>query len=529
MAASVTTITFDDGLYHPANPAPVVAPSTAPVAVAPIAEPIPEPATVNPPVAPMSSPASLTVSSFKSAATATSLSSITTPSGTSIRPMQVGKPSNQHSSTVAVMVSLTIVVAVFGIVFLSGYLTSKSFRTWKEKRWSRYPENQWKVSQGRPIPSIAEGSQRESTAGLIADGKPEMLERGNQRKSRIQSFFHFGRGGSFAGPVEQMDEERGWLWGAKPAKDNLTRLATPGIGVGKYRAKYGSHTSRGFRYAVGRSVDVPELATHEAASMAPGESMYEEKEEKEELFYDYAHRASDAFDYDLYNSNEGGSGDLAPTGVSYLLTRLKDSISGRTKFSSLNSSNSRVRQDSARGRWNEVGRLVNDDDIEDYEEKLIGSEPQSHHLPIRQELSLADIDLPSVPAFTWDANSTIKISKQKRCREPTLTGADSRPPQLSVRNVSPPRALAPKSRKLPPIPSPHVAASSSRHQSRGTHKSRSSTTASSSRQKRIKERSLSGSKKVKIDSAKPASEVYPGGFVGRSPTKKLRRKASPEY
>jgi hypothetical protein len=39
----------------------------------------------------------------------------------------------------------------------------------------------------------------------------------------------------------------------------------------------------------------------------------------------------------------------------------------------------------------------------------------------------------------------------------------------------------------------------------------------------------SGSKKLKKPSAKPANEIFPGGYVGRSPTKKIRRKVSPEY
>ncbi|OAV92373.1 hypothetical protein PTTG_11918 [Puccinia triticina 1-1 BBBD Race 1] len=538
MAALITTPTFDDGLYHPPNPAPAVTPASTtpvatPVAAAPAPETIPEPPPANfpavSPISPISSPASLqSVSSFQS--TATSISSIPTPSGTSIRPIGVVKPPNQHGSTVAVVVSVFIIVAVFGIIFISGFLTSQRFRLWKEKHWSRYPENKWKVARGRPTSSMGEVSQRESTAGLIADKEAEPFERGVPRQSRLQTFFHIGRA-SFAGPVEQVDEERGWLWGTRPAKDNLTRLVTPGLGVGKYRSKYGSHTSRGFKYAVGRSVDVPELSTHEATSMAPGESLYEEKEEKEELFYDYAARASSAFDYDQYSSNQG---DVPPTGgVSYLLTRLKDSISGRTKFSSLGSAHSRVRQDSARGRWNEVGRLVNEDEMEHYDEKLVGLEAQSHiPLGLRPDLSLADIALPSVPAYTWDAHSTAVISKQKRSREPTISGTDSREfaeysSQLLDSHVSSERPLAAKSRKLPPLPSCSATksvASSTRHQSRGIHKSRSAITVSSVRQKR-KGTSVSGSKKVK---AKPAPEVYPGGFVGRSPTKKLRRKASPE-
>ncbi|POW03516.1 hypothetical protein PSTT_11030 [Puccinia striiformis] len=543
MAAPITTTpTFDDGLYHPFIPAPVI-PSTpiiaAPVAVAPVAAAIPESTISTPPVISQSVP--ISVSSFKPTASATSIASM--PSGTSISSMHSDKPTNLHSTTV--VISVLIIVAVFLIVSLYGYLTSQGFRLWKERKWSRYPENEWKVSGGRPTPSMSEGSQRESTTGLISNEKPDPF-RHVQRKSRLQSFLNLGRA-SHSNGVEQTDEERGWLWGTRQAKDNLTRLTTPGLGVGKYRAKYGTHTSRGFRYAVGRSVDVPDLSTQEAAPMAPGESLlYEEKEDlegpKEELFYDYAQQASQAFNYDHHNSHQGHPENSAPTGVSYLLTKLKDSISGRTKFSSLGSSNSR-------GRWNEVGRYVNEDDLEDCDEKLDGLEPQSHHLPLRPELSLADIALPSVPAYTWDANSTIKISKQKRCRESTLDShipaADSREflhhsSQLSTNAGSPQRPLAPpKSRKLPPIPSNSAdtnVASSSRHQSRRSHKSRSAITASSSssssstlRAKR-KGTSVSGSKKLKNPSStKPSNEIYPGGFVGRAPTKKLRRKASPEY
>ncbi|PLW48316.1 hypothetical protein PCASD_02875 [Puccinia coronata f. sp. avenae] len=560
MAAPITTITFDDGLYHPNTPAAAVSAATAtatPISIAPVSQDVADLATptsaASSTAGPISNPATLSASSMKSTVTASSISSMA--SGASITLIKYQKPPNQHTPVLAVGVTVALVVALFGIIFLYGYFTSRRFRVWKERHWSRYPENKWKVTKGRPTSIMGESSQRESIAGLIAGQNSNQFEYPFQRQSRLQTFFHFGRNSS-AGPVEEIDEERGWLWGTKPAKDNLTRFTTPGLGVGKYRAKsYGSHTSRGFKYVVGRSVDVPELTPHDsqAASMVIGESHYSEKAEieetQEELLYDYAHHASNVFNYDQYNSNQGISGELSnsSSGISYLLTRLKDSISGRTKFSSLGSSNSRVRQDSSRGRWNEVGRLVDDDDetdVEDHDEKLMVLEeaPASHHAPLKQELSLADIALPSLPAFTLDAHTTIKIAKTKRPREPTVSGTDypreatQQPTQHSLRDApGPTRALAPKGRKLPPIPPTSAdrnlgSSSSSRKPSHGTQKSRSARTASSSsRQNRRGTSGPSGSKKLKKPSAKPANEIFPGGYVGRSPTKKLRRKASPEY
>ncbi|KNZ46667.1 hypothetical protein VP01_707g7 [Puccinia sorghi] len=576
------TKTFDDGLYHPYNPVFVVshatstttglnsATSAVPAATVgtpsqTIAPPLVAPAPPTPSDVPIDPIISSSSSMINSAPTASSSPPQAMPTSSN-QPINVGGGSpNQHAATsvAAVVVPVMTIVVVFVIVFVYGYLTSQSFRSWKEKHWSRYPQNPWKVSNGRPSFMYAESppavhqKQRESTVGLIA---------GNDTSEYLHT-------------KKRQNPLPGWLsWVTGPSrKDNLTRFSniTPGWGVGKYRAKHGSHTSRGFKYAVGRSVEVTDLTstTHDAGLdnvqgashvLAIGESLDSENTEKkalyaedgeEELLYDYAKHASNVFNYDqFYHSNQGYPDELpnlSSTGVSYLLTRLKDSISGRTKFSSLGSSNSRgSRPDPSRGRWTEVGRLVADEDLdqeaeedEDDDEKRGGVLLEKQHVPLTrlEELSLADIALPSLPAFTWDAHSTIKIAQTKRPREPTHVSGDpetrEQPPQLLLSSAD--STASAKSRKLPLIPSASYAHNKvqigSRKASHGTHKRRSATTSSSGHKRKGTNSSTAGPTKkvhpnVLASTSNPAgNHVFPGGFVGRSPTKKLRRKASPKY
>jgi hypothetical protein len=341
------------------------------------------------------------------------------------------------------------------------------------------------------------------------------------RQSRMP--FNLGR----SDPVEEIDEERGWLWGTQTSKKKGTdRLVTPGLGVGKYRSK----NSRGQRQDSLNSRR-SHLQTDDIDELM------------EELMY--ADEAGGAYKYD--HEPEEPSTRFTTTGVSSLLGRLKDSFSDKSGFGSLSSSAGRLGIDSSRGRWNEVGRLVIDDekDIttqdEDDHEKTPGFQVRfESNVSFRSAPPLSQTVLPvsELSASTRDDHSDHKVVN--RARAPSLevkiddaqaehfsTSHPFRQPDScprtsgtnSVRQLV--NRLEENDGKFTHLPSP-----SSRQPRRKRKEALSSrddtrpdqyTHAPQSRTEKI-----GGLVKVK------SKHLYPGGYVGRSPTKKLRKKESPD-
>jgi hypothetical protein len=356
-------------------------------------------------------------------------------------------------------------------------------------------------------------------------------------------------------PVEVVDEERGWLWGTKTSNksDSSSRYTTPGLGVGRYRSKNGRAQSQ---ISIRESHLQPE----------------ENDEMKEELLYDDQDQQGAAEEY--AHEEEEEEEQRARNGVSYLLGRLKESISSRSKFSSLGSSTGRLGENSGgRGGWNEVGQLVEeeqenekdiisqyghhdeDEEEEEDEEKEVGLGHVrfDSHLSRHPGPALSEISLPDLPAFTWDNNSSLKIAKTKRARMPSLEveidssrRPDSCSYHLPMTTTAPTRSTRDSGRSSfvqatnTTTTTHSVQQMISRLESNGS--AAHTFTDFPSRQPRRKRRealpplppsSSSSHSKTRANKTlglvkNKSKHLYPGGFVGRSPTKKLRRKEAGE-
>ncbi|OAV89782.1 hypothetical protein PTTG_28557 [Puccinia triticina 1-1 BBBD Race 1] len=547
--------TFDDGMYHPnskSSDKPLWSTKEDPNVTTVVSAASLDPGIMDPP-APMStsvgthsgskskhagaaaipketfSPSPVTVNSSAAVSSNVTISSVSaTPTAETlpIKSMEVEPPPRQHNSGRAVVAALLSVSAVLLLVLVVGYLTSQRYRRWRESRRARYTETKWKISRpfqegNDPRSSMREVPQIEISHNELVYAPLDPFARSIPRQGRMP--FNFGR----SDPVEEIDEERGWLWGTQTSskKKGTDRLVTPGLGIGRYRSKNGRN-----QYHASPS-------SHQSY-LKPEES----DDTKEELLY--ADETGGDFKY-ADGQQERSSPRFNSNGVSYLFGKLKDTISERS-FGSLASSTGRLRIDSSRGRWNEVGQSVMDDekditaqDDEDDEKTLGLQEHFKSNASLRSASPLSAIVLPELPAFTWDDHSGHKVAKTKRTRAPSLeveiddaqTSRAFRQPDSYPRNsgVNSVRQLVNRLEenegKYTHLPSPssrqprrkRKEALPSRYDSQPDPYTPTPASSSRARTERIH-----GLVKTK------SKHLYPGGYLGRSPTKKMRRKESPD-
>ncbi|KNZ62033.1 uncharacterized protein VP01_1321g5 [Puccinia sorghi] len=454
-----------------------------------------------------------------------STSAIPTPETLAMGSIETEAPPPQHNSPRAVAVALISVSTVIMIVLLVGYLTSQRFRRWRESRRARSTEAKWKISRPlrenhSPDASMREAPQVQISPNELLYDAPDPFARSMPRQSRM--LFNLG----LSDPVEEIDEERGWLWGTHTYKKTRNGpTVTPGLGIGRYRSKKGRTTSI-----------IP--------SSRQSDTGFDQMDDiKEELMY--VEEVGGASEYDDEQEEPSSQGGHPLSGVSYLLGRLKQSISSRSGLSSLGSSAGRSRTDTSRSQWNEVGRLVHYDEkdiaLQDdgYDKKTVGFQATA---PFISAPHLCPMTLPELPAVTWDDHSGMKVANTKRVRAASLeveingAGADYQPTSAALRHQDPcPRSFAaPSVRQLVSRLEGNLPGPSSRQQAERTRKE-----ALSSRlvhpkpdqfthlPTRNSSRTRTAGKIHGLVKAK-SKHLYPGGYVGRSPTKKLRRKESPD-
>ncbi|POW15545.1 hypothetical protein PSTT_02092 [Puccinia striiformis] len=349
MDGSTDVKTFDDGLYHPhpptkssATPSPSTDtdPGAATIVSAASFDSVDDDTPASTPVSQGSHPAKkakhspgtaipqesfsappVSVNSSIPVNSTAPISSIL-PVATSVtlpnRSMEVEPPRLRHNSTRAVVTSLLSVSGVLVLVLITAYLTSQRFRRWRESRRARHMETKWKISRplqedGSPRSSMRELPQVQVPTHQLVYGPPDPFARSAPRHSRMP--FNIGR----SDPVEEIDEERGWLWGTQTSKNSKRdRHVTPGLGTGRYRSKNG------------RGQHQTSLNSH---------STYTQPEDldemKEELLYDDEAQHGGAYQYE-YTDDHGelANQDNPSSGVSHLFGRIKQSISSRSGFGS---------------------------------------------------------------------------------------------------------------------------------------------------------------------------------------------------
>ncbi|KNZ51116.1 uncharacterized protein VP01_408g5 [Puccinia sorghi] len=575
MDGSSNVTRFDDGLYHPGTksspkhspPSTVTDPDATTIVSAASADAAPvDPSAATPTSLPTSSgrkskhtdAAAIPHQSFAADSSATSSPSAPVPSSSSMPtpedvPVSSGSmgveapPALHNSPRVAVIAFVSILGTLLVVGLLVAFLTSQRFRRWREGRRARYRETNWKISRPVREAHSPDGSmcavrpQVEISTKELLYGPVDPFARSIPRLTGRMPFNLVAS--HHADPVEEIDEERGWLWGtttnhaSSHNNSRGPRFVTPGIGFGKYRSKRGRQ-----------------------ASLASQPSHLDAHEFKEELLYsDDEAKSVSEYDDDDDDKQQQAIPSMPLTGASYLLGRLKESIKSRSAFGSLGSSTTRnlPRDEScSRGRWNEVGQLVDSDEkAVDYgDEKMVAN----------WDSYLSEVVLPELPAITWDDHSGLKLGTTKRMRAPSLDVEIDGAPVEDL----PARQSAP--RREPSAVGSSVRQLVSRLEEREGHSSSSSSSAaaahlpssqSSSRlppRRKRKEAlvlarlpslvsrpnsfssipsssSTSSSRIIRTAGPKLAhglvknksKHLYPGGYRGRSPTKKLRRKEPP--
>ncbi|PLW48512.1 hypothetical protein PCASD_04221 [Puccinia coronata f. sp. avenae] len=507
-----------------------------------------------------SAPVSSSVTASSTVAVSSS-TAIPTPEILSIGSIGVDAPPPKHNSGRAVGVAIGSVAAVLAIVLLVGYLTSQKFRRWRGRRRARYTETKWTISRPlredhSPGSSMREVPQIQILTNELVYGPVDPFARSMPRQSRMP--FNLYR----SDPVEEIDEERGWLWGTQTSKKTGTgRFVTPGLGIGRYRSKKG------------RAHPPPPAGSHQSYALSD-----DSDEIKEELLYaGEAGGASSEYDHHQHEGESSQGQKLS--GVSYLLGKLKQSISSNSPFNSLGSSTGRLRVESSQSQWDEVGQLAYDDEkdiiasrYDDDDERDIASQSDDDddektvgfHDVEKRTASLSSapttltdqLELPELPAFTWDDHSGVKVSKTKRARAPSLeveingghaeyrraspTLAAFRHPAAgprtsavnSVRQIV--SRLEQREGKLAVntlLPKPSSSSSSSNRKRRDALPSRLQTQQSDPftlLPTRAASRTRTAGKPLHPLVKAKSKHLFPGGYVGRSPTKKLRRKESPD-
>ncbi|POW03608.1 hypothetical protein PSHT_11607, partial [Puccinia striiformis] len=300
-----------------------------------------------------------------------------------------------------------------------------------------------------------------------------------------QMSLHFGR---LIKPVEKIDKACGWLWGTNSTrKTGTSRQVTPGLGVGRYCSKNGR-----------ASFQAPQ------SSHQPHKRLEEADEMMEELLY--TDKAGGAHK-DAQLAEDSGSLSVPTTGVSSILGQLKESISARSRLIV-----GQLAQEP------EKDTTANHDDKDNDDKKKIGFEARFDSTALHQyEPALSDIPLPELPGFIWGNNSGVKVAKTKRTLDHNL--------RVEIDSCQSKCHPAPRATLQPSPPTCTSGLNSAgknggwmQEKKENLPKSTSSTTPLKKTKKPW------GSMRVNGLTRSRSKHLFPGGYIGQSPTKKLQRK-----
>ncbi|CAH7686719.1 hypothetical protein BY996DRAFT_6424827 [Phakopsora pachyrhizi] len=606
MQSSQSSVSYDDGLYHPTTATASAAQSII-YETAISTSTIPHASSAPSIVVPLSIEQISSIANTKSQGPTTSLSvqsALASPSLVS-KPFPPNDPTQEAENhetrpptSHSVMVTGVILTIFFSLIFIVGFLTSKKFRNWKDLRWFRHKKPKWT----RPDQSYFLGSEEQGILNSNKGGNVQNYDApgtGLLSDPFARSIF---RPVSYENhcskeAVEQIGDERGWFWGTKNSKvsrKSSKSTIIPGLGTGRYRAKSSISGSKGLSNF-----------TRNLGSAALSPSNYSHGSQRNSAVYfssikEYDEKAEDDMNYELdyhqadnriglssreclskpENSSNGYRAFVANSAAS-ILTRLKDSLSSRSRPSNFQSSEDDSHSNS-RGKWNGLGQWEIDEELDYAEEE---QEINFRFQRKGRDLSLAEIPLPEVPILAWDAASTPQKRRQEKCSSQitdkgrysqniqadpdviprrinrTQNLSPQGPPQKSYASAafktpikgqresekliasSPqPRTISKKSRsnlscadQSPSNSQPFKGITNLLFPSGQTEMDQISPSRSQEALKLPKSESYTNFPTLRAQRQKrrlPQSEelpgslrqVHPGGFVGRSPTKKLKRK-----
>ncbi|KAH9468463.1 hypothetical protein MJO29_004870 [Puccinia striiformis f. sp. tritici] len=370
----------------------------------------------------------------------TPLRSLTPTSKPTINPFEVEQAPNTHSSSRAIATTSIVLLFVFGIIFIAGYWASESRSSrWKGLRWARCPESQWNAlgaSRAEPkryisMCQVSEGAEQTASLSIEVDqpGNFSASKSDKVKRNPLQSYLNYRRACA-TGSLEEIDEEGDSLEQTLSSRKTTKSGITPGLGPARYRLKTSKRgqgsSSSPIASSKGKIRATSQLFNRNQTyciphTGSPGREMRKSSR---------AHLTGGLDDIDTdvgwsefgINQRRSEGNSNRSTGVSYLLTRLKESMNGRLNLSSVRSSESHSEPDPPRTTGKGSADWESEYDFEGSPGPEDASELRylvltsfnttpTKHISRKRELSLADIPLPEVPALTWNALDPPKDSR----------------------------------------------------------------------------------------------------------------------
>ncbi|OAV92332.1 hypothetical protein PTTG_27652 [Puccinia triticina 1-1 BBBD Race 1] len=358
----------------------------------------------------------------------TPLHSLLPTSTPAINSLGVEQAPTTHTSSRAVATTLIALLFVFGIIFCAGYWASDRSSRWKSLRWTRDPGSEWAaIRSGRTGPKRYQSMRQvfngraEQTAsfnlGVDQSGASPGLNSNKVKRNPLQSYLNYRRGCA-TDSLKEIDEEKESTNESTSGKKTVKPSITADLGPSRYRLKAG-------RWGMGASKDSwmnsstnmgpnSRLSSHKQTHCISHMDSPGRKGSRAHLITDLDDIGADAtFNEFGINRRRREGGSNQSTGASYLLTRLKESITKRSKLSSARSTWSHFQPEPPHTKGKEPVEWEFEDEVESNPGPDDASELRylvltsfTKNTPSKgtrkRELSLAEIPLPEMPAVAWD-------------------------------------------------------------------------------------------------------------------------------
>ncbi|KAA1119121.1 hypothetical protein PGT21_015663 [Puccinia graminis f. sp. tritici] len=370
-----------------------------------------------------------------------------------INALGVEPAANTHTSSRAIATTLIVLLFFFGIIFIAGYWTSDRASRLKGLRWTRSPESKWPgFSSSRVEPKryismrqVLEG-RTEQPAGFKFGVDQSAVSPGfkpnSEKRNPIQSYLNYRRACA-TDSLEEINEEGDSINQTTLSKKTSKPSITPGLGPARYRlktGKWGVGSSRNpFVNSNSKTAPNPHPSSCRQTCCISRMGLPESKKQRGI----HGHRTEDlenigtdiGFSEFGINQRHREAGSNRSTGASYLLTRLKESISGRSKLSSVRSSGCQFQPESpcTKGKgpaeWESEDEIESNTGPEDASElrylvlTTFNTNTPTKDIPRKRELSLAEIPLPEMPALAWDM--TAAAPNEPRLHKTQTTTSDT--------------------------------------------------------------------------------------------------------
>ncbi|KNZ58320.1 hypothetical protein VP01_1953g1 [Puccinia sorghi] len=335
--------------------------------------------------------------------------------------LAVEQAPNLHTSRGAVG-TLIVLLFALGIFFIAGYWACNISSRWKGLRWTRYPESKWTPLSLSHVESERGREQTESlnNTGIDHSAISPTFNTRRDKGNPLQLYLNYRRGRA-TGSLEEIDEELDSAeQTARSSIETAKPTITPGLGPARYRLKAcngGSSDSLHVK-SIFNTTTNSNLAGFKKGYYIPHNttaSSGRNTRKASDLARDLERSSAEGAGYEEFGINQHRRDDIhRSTGASYLLTRLKESITRCTKLSNMRSLGRHAQRDERGTKGSggvegeefesKTGAAAADGDASEMRHLVLSSfkHAPTRDIPVERELSLAEIPLPESPALAWN-------------------------------------------------------------------------------------------------------------------------------